>query len=359
MIWQRYLLKEYIKVFSLVLFGFFFIYLALDYSSHMQDFLKSKQLHFRDFIFYYGTLFIKRSDLLIPLGLLIASIKVLTTLNSHRELLALQVAGLNFKKLTKPFFLVAACCTLFNLFSTEFILPQSLSYLDNFHNHHFKDTNRSHRVFVKKEKLHVIALKDRSKAIYQYFDKEKEAYFDLIWIRTPDDLWRIKYLQTEGSYPIGHYADHFIRNKEGFFEKESSYIQKTFTDLPWAEKSLDTSFTPYENRKVSELWRIAQRSTTTAYEKIEIMTHFYFKIVMPFLPLLVVIASTPFCICYSRTQLMFFIYAFALFGFITFYLLMNASVILGENNLFPPLIAICAPFTICTLCFSWKFIKTT
>lgn len=357
MIWQRYFLKEFLKIFALVLFGFFFLYCLLEYSFHMQDFLKNKKLHLIDFMLYYGHLFIKRFELLVPLGLLVACIKVLSTLNVSRELLALQVGGLNFKKLVKPFFLVASCCTLFHLISIEYILPKSMVYLDDFHNSHFKHPDRGSGL-TRKEKLHIIPLQDRSKVIYQYFDKEKEAYFDLVWIRTSDDIWRIKYLNTEGKYPIGHYVDHFLRNKDGFFEKEASHTQFQFTQLKWLRETSNSPFIPYENRKATELWQMAHRSTTTSYEKAEIMSNFYFKIIMPLLSLLVILAAAPFCIRYSRTQTLFFTYALGLFAFISFYLFMNASVILGENNVFPPIIAISTPFIICGVLFGSKFIKT-
>lgn len=358
MIWKRYLLKEFLKVFAIVLFGFFFLYCALDYSFHMEDFLKNKNIHLADFILYYSHLFIKRTDLMISLALLIASIKVLCTLNANRELLALQVAGLNFKKLITPFLLVATCCTLFHFVSVEFILPHSTVYLDDFHHSHFKHPDRGHRAIARKEKLHVIPLSDRSKVIYQYFDKEKDAYFDVIWMRSADDLWRIKYLKTGAKNPQGKYVDHFVRHPGGFFEKESSHVDYEFTQLRWTRETSNNPFIPYENRKASELWRMAHRSTTTAYEKAEILTNFYFKSAMPLLPLLVIIAASPFCIRYSRSQPVFFIYAFGIFSYVAFYLFMNASVILGETNVFSPIIAIFAPFILCGAFFSWKFIKT-
>jgi lipopolysaccharide export system permease protein len=358
MIWQRLIFRELLKNFALVLFGFFFLYCALDYSFHMQDFLKGKGIRIVDFGLYYTHLFIKRSDLLIPLGVLVATIKVLTTLNTQRELLALQVAGLNFKKINKPFLLLAACCALFTLISTECILPHSTIYLDNFHNSHFSHSNQGVRALAKKEKLQVIPLPDRSKVVYQYFDKEKEAYFDLIWIRTPDDIWRMKYLKMNGKHPMGEYADHFVRGKNGFFEKVTSHVEYEFTPLKGMRESSVNAFIPYENRKASELIRLGHRSTTTAYEKAEIMTNFHSKIAMPFLPLLVVMAASPFCVRYSRTQSPFFTYVFGIFGYITFYLITNACFILGESNALSPGIAIYTPFLVCGSYFSLKFFKT-
>lgn len=355
MIWQRYLLKDFFKIFILVLFGFFFLYCALDYSFHMQDFLKSKSIGFLDVLLYYSHIFIKRSDLLIPLAVLLATIKVLTSLNAQRELLALQVAGLHLKRILMPLFWVAGLMTLFNLISYEFIFPRSAIYLDNFYDNHFSHSRKKHTL-SQKEKLHIVPLSDRSKVVYQYFDHAKGAYFDLVWIRTPDDIWRIKYLNTDGKYPVAEFADHFVRNKNGFFEKDASYPTCILSQLKWVRENT-TPFVPSENRKTSALWNLKNKSTTTSYEKSEILTHFYYKIIMPFLPLLVVLAAAPFCIQYSRTRSPFLTYAFGLFGYVSFYLFINSTFILGETNVISPSVAILVPFFLVSGIFSWKFFK--
>src|SRR5690348_8415177 len=85
-IWQRYLFREILKVFFLFLGCFFFLYSILDYSLHMQDFLVDKQIHLGHLFIYYFYQFIKRADLLIPLALLIATLKVLFSFNARGEL---------------------------------------------------------------------------------------------------------------------------------------------------------------------------------------------------------------------------------------------------------------------------------
>lgn len=358
MIWQRYLLREILKIFALVLFAFYFLYMAFDYSLHMHDFIKDKRIQIIDFIFYYGNLFVKRADLLVSLAMLVATIKVLCSLNTHRELLALQVAGIPFKKLIRPFMFIAVVCTIFSYFSMEFIFPRSTTYLDAFHNAHFRHRTRllNKQQVLRREKLHVLSLKDRSKIIYQHFDKNQNAYFDVVWLRTAQDIWRIKYLNLDGPLPLGKYVDHFQSDTQGFFAKTESFESCNLPALKWDPES--GSFAPFENRKPSELWRIAHRASTSSYERSEILTNFFFKCAMPLLPILVVIAAAPFCIRYTRTQTLFFIYAFGLFGFITFYLLVNASVILGENRVVAPALAVFAPFLLCALPFIWKYRNT-
>jgi lipopolysaccharide export system permease protein len=360
MIWKRYLSREIFKIFFLVLFSFYFIYCAFDYSLHMQEFFKDKKLHFGDYFLYYGHLFIKRADLFIPLALLIATIKVLSHLNMHREFLAFQAAGLPSKKLIRPFFLIAALCTLFNYACVEWLLPVSTTYLDNFNEAHFKHIDRGKhkgKVVKPKEKLYALSLSDRSKLIYQSYDTEKEAYFDVIWICSPEELWRMKYLKLS-SPPLASYADHFKRNPNGFFEKIASFSSYELPNLKWNPKEQSKLEIPFESHRMSSLWNLSQKSFTTAYERSEIMTNFFFKCMMPLLPLLIVLAIAPFCIRYRRTHFIFFTYAFGIFGYIAFYLMMNAAVILGENHVFSPFWVIFTPFAVSATLFGGKFAKT-
>lgn len=354
MIWERYFFKEILKVFALFLGLFYFLYAVMDYSTHMQDFTKDAKLQLSDIGLYYFYQFIKRASLLIPLGLMIASIKVLCTLNTRRELLALQASGISLKRLLRPFFAIAIACTLLNYLSTEFLLPRSLNYADEFHHSHFHRPEK-----LKKEPIHVIHLKDHSKLVYQIYDSHKTSFFDVIWLISSNEIWQMKYLKADAKDPVGYFVDHLKRNKEGVFEKLESYDTYRFETLKWNQAMANKRPIPVENRSLSELFRLLfQKKSTTSYDKPEIFTQFLFKAILPLLSLLVIVATTPFCIRYSRSTQTFFIYAISLFGFVSFFTLMNGAVILGENQTASPLWTILFPFFACSAAFGWKFSRS-
>jgi lipopolysaccharide export system permease protein len=350
-IWERYLLREILKVFTLFLGCFFFLYALLDYSVHMQDFIVDKRIQIPHIIVYYFFHFIKRADLLIPLALLVATLKVLFALNARGELIALQASGLPRKKIIRPFFLIGLLCALFNLVSSEFLLPASLNFLDRFRKEHFK-----HYRNKRKEPVHVLHLKDRSKIIYQATDQEKKLLRDVFWVRSVDEIWRMQSLSIDPENPIGFYVDHLSRNSDGNFEKVESFDEYRFAKFRWQPDPTGKGYTPLENRRLSELLRLLfQKTKTTAYEYPQVLTHFLFKITLPFLSLLVVAAGTPFCLRHSRNLSIFFTYAIALFGFIFFFALMDAAVILGENLVISPYFAILTPYMLCWLAFGFKY----
>lgn len=359
-LWERYVLSELLKVFFLFLGCFFFLYALIDYSLHMQDFIVDKRIQISHIITYYIFQFIKRANLLVPLALLISTLKVLLAMNHRGELIALQASGLSRKKILRPFFFLGFLCVLFNLVSSEFFLPSSLNHLDNFREKHFKHSRRGNR----KEPVHVLPLKDRSKIVYQTEDKEGKLYRDVFWIQSVDDIWRMSALSSDPQNPVGYFVDHMKRNAHGNFEKTESFDQYRFDKFRWQADPTGKGYTPIENRRLSELRRmLMQKTKTTAYEYPQILTHFLFKITMPFLALLVIAAGTPFCLRHSRNLPVFFIYAFALFGFIAFFALMDATVILGENLVVSPYAAVLLPFSLCCVLFGFNYyracLKTT
>ena len=352
MIWERHLFREILKVFFLFLGCFFFLYALIDYSMHMQDFIVDKRIQVSHLVVYYSFHFVKRADLLVPLALLIATLKVLFTLNVRGELIALESSGLPRKKILRPFFCIGAICALFNVLSSEFFLPSSLNFLDKFRKDHFRHYSRGHR----KEPVHTIQLKDRSKIIYQIADQEKKTFQDVFWVRSSDEIWRMQSLSIDPENPVGFYVDHLKRNAQGHFEKVESFDQYRFAKFRWQSDPTGKGYTPLENRRLSELLHmLIQKTKTTAYEYPQDLTHFLFKMTMPFLSLLVVAAAAPLCLRHSRNLPIFLTYAVALFCFVAFCALMDAAVIIGENLVVSPYLAILAPMFLFWAIFGLKY----
>ena len=112
-----------------------------------------------------------------------------------------------------------------------------------------------------------------------------------------------------------------------------------------------------ENLSLSSLLMMLKTNNTKNYEKNEILTQLCLKSVLPFLPCIILLAVTPFCITYSRKKYDFFIYTIGIAAFIIFYVFMDAATVLGENHVLSPQVAIFTPFTIVTLFFSWNFAR--
>ena len=353
-IWQRYFFIELCKVFFFFLVSFFFLYSLIDYTTHMGDFVIEGKFRLKELCSYYGFQFIKRGFLLLPLSLLISTIKVLCTMNASRELVALQASGVKLKSLLSPFFLLGTICCVFNWVSSQTLLPHALTSLDRF------DDISHYNGREKKEPFHVLHLKDESKLIYETHDTQTNTFCDVYWVKSFNEIWRIKTLTADPKKPIAELADHLVRGKDGTLTKVESYEKCIINGIKWQTGLNRKGIIPIESRKVSDLFKVlAHKNEISKKQASEVLTTLCYKLIMPLLSLLVLIAIAPFCIRYTRNTPTFYIYAGGLFGFITFFLLMDSFVILGSHNTLKPMIAILLPFGMCSSIFIWKFAKTS
>lgn len=347
-IWQRYFFKETVKIFLLFLGCFYFVYALIDFSTHMQDFIQNEQAQIASFFTYYGNQFIKRADILVPLALLISCVKVLLTLNTRRELLALQTAGMKIRTLLSPFFLLASLVIVFMYCNFQFFLPSAANSIDQFHLNFGNKAKKGEEA-----KLHTWYLNDGSKIIYQNLDEEKNAYFDVIWVRSAQDIWRMKYLSSDPSKPIGQYVDHIQKNLSGRLVKTESYATYHFPDLQWGHRMIEKQAIPTDNLSLSRLGSaLSKEKNITFHKKAETLTYLLYKLAMPLLSLLIVMGISPFCIRYARNTPVYLIYAAGIFGYIVFYVSMDAAIILGKNQVLSPFLVILTPLG---LAGSWSY----
>ena len=75
-------------------------------------------------------------------------------------------------------------------------------------------------------------------------------------------------------------------------------------------------YVPFENRSISQLWKMRDDPLMSTYDKQEILTQLLFKIVIPLLAFIVVVAIAPYCITYKKSRPQFLIYTFGIFGFV-------------------------------------------
>lgn len=120
MIWERYFLKELSKVFLLILFGFYFLYVLIDYAFHTSTYT---HLSFLKILLVYVYHLSKRALVLLPFALLMATIKVITTSNQQKEIIALLAGGISKRRLLRPFLLFALLCVSLLYFNEQFFHP--------------------------------------------------------------------------------------------------------------------------------------------------------------------------------------------------------------------------------------------
>ena len=353
--WERHFFSTILQTFFLVFFSFFILYVFIDYSMHLDEMVRMKRPRMIDFTLYYGMLFAKRGDLLLPLILLITTIKVLVSLSQNYELIALQASGIPLFRLTLPFFFVGLFCVALSYANFEIFIPQSLKYIDRFEKHHFK-TKRNHKEDI--PSIQGALLEDGSHLLYQTYDSKQNVLLDCFWILSMNELYHIKTLSLTDQKPIGTFVDHLRRSETGKIAKVACHPRLEFYNLKICKSIQNPSKTLIKNLSIKRLIQMALRQGPFLHEnQSSIQAHLYFKLLMPWLSILVLIHVIPPSISSIRSLSIFLTFCTALFCYITLFTLMNGCLILAEGGVIAPFWGIVTlPLVFCTI-FGIRFVN--
>ena len=354
-LWQKYLLKEFFSVFFLFLVCFYSLYVIIDYTNHSASFhhLQSR-FPLLELGVYYACEFIKRSELLIPIAMVIALVRTLTKLNQQFELIALRAAGIPLMTLMRPFVLVGLAMTLLMYANEEWVMPAAMKKIK-----HIEDSrSQAKRQHLQAMAAQHVALEDNSTLIFQKYDSSRNHFFDVYWIQSPDVVFRMKSLEPYVDVPIGHFVDRLERSKEGALIPNASYDTLQFPGIKFNRESLLETLTPTDDLSISKLWvKIPPDGVIQSDKDAQAMGTLYRKIIMPWLCLFAIIGPAPFCIRFSRHMPVFMIFAMSVFGILSLYLIFDASHLLAKRQVLDPTTAILTPFVLFFILLGWRFAK--
>lgn len=354
-IWERYFYKEIIKYFFFFLFVFYGLYILIDYSSHASSFHHGHS-HFKliDIAKYYLFDFIQKMEILISFGLLLATIRTLTNFNSHNELIALLASGINIRKLLKPFIVLGLLMVALMYVNTQYWMPYAMEQTNHIDQKHRKEKNKLNKITA----VQNIVLKDGSTILFQNYDMLDKALVDVYWVRSIDNIYRIQTLYPYANPPLGKQVEELKRGNQGQLKFLGSHDELSFQDMRFHKKDLFQGIIDPEDLSLTALWRkMPEYNKATNEKEAQVVSAFYHKMLMPWLCLLAVIAPAPFCVRFSRNIPLFFIYALGLFGLVAFYLVTDATLILGKRQIFDPVFAILVPFFCLSALLSYKYVR--
>jgi len=352
-IWERYFLWEITKVFVLFLVAFYGIYVIIDYSTHSRSF-HNYHFNFLDIVSFYGYEFITRMDVLIPFAILIACIKTLCSLNTHNELVALMVSGITLKRLLFPFVAFGLFFTGIIYFNTEVLQPRALKYHKQLDHRRAKEKRKkNHHPYIQQ-----LTLDDQSSLIFESYDEVAERFHDAFWVKSIDDIYRIEYLDSKPSIPVGSKVEHLKRDPKGNLEIVEFADEKLFPEIHVEKaKLLDSVASPRDYALSTIKSKLADAEHPLSEKEASLLSTYYYKLAIPWLCLLAIIAPAPFCTRFTRALPVFMIYAISLFGLVAFYLIMDAALLLGERQVVAPAVAIWIPFSCFFALFGWRYAR--
>ncbi|MGE3954244.1 MAG: LptF/LptG family permease [Parachlamydiales bacterium] len=326
-LWQRYFFYETAKMVAFTTAALYLLFVVIDLSLHSKllGLVSGDQL-----LRYYLAQFSKRAALLLPFSLLIAGIKVLTTLTIRGETVALLSSGVPMRRLLSPL-LLAATLVILSLYANEELLyPRATRAIERFEGHYLRHKGGE-------PGLYQIALADGSTLLYA--KREGDRLHDLFWIRGPKEIVHIEELELGGS-PIGLNVDYLQRGAQGALTLAKRAPRAPLEGLPLAHGKLPKPLAPPDQLPLLTLARQPRGHTDYGAE---LATTLHQKLAQPLICLLAILGPAPFCLSFSRQKAVFLIYALSIGLFLSLATLMDAAAILGTHHTLPPAVAIWSP----------------
>ncbi len=334
---------------------FYGLYVLIDYSSHSSGtHYQHSHLKWIELSLYYMCEFVQRLDVLLPFAILLGTIRTLYNLNAHSELVAMMASGMKLKTLLRPFILIGLLGTVLLYANTEYFIPSALQELRHMADRHALSKKKQ----VKNMQVNHVVLEDESTVLFQKYDTAHEYFFDTYWIRSSKDIYKIQRLYLGISVPMGKNVVHLVRNDAGDFVQKETFESREFPEIRFNKKTLLDTITPVEEFSISSLWKkFPSHNDSLSEKEAQVASTFYHKMAMPWICLLAVLAPAPFCVRFSRNIPIFFIYAFSIFGFVAFFLILDAATVLGKRQVLEPAWAIWPPFGLIYGTVMWRFSK--
>ncbi len=130
---DKYILSRYFTAFIFTLLILTPIAIVIDIADKIGKFLAKPDLTTWQIISnYYLNFVINYANTFMPLALFISVIMFTSKMADNTEIVAINTAGISFKRFIRPYFIGAAIVTVFALLMTHFIVPRANKQLDDF-----------------------------------------------------------------------------------------------------------------------------------------------------------------------------------------------------------------------------------
>ncbi len=352
-IWQKYFLKEFFKTFFLFLLCFYGLYCLIDYAGHTSSMNHSHgSFGWKDVIFYYFSEFSRRFDIIVPFGLLLATARTLLLFNSRSELVALMAGGYSLRSLLTPFILVGLFMVMFSFANEQWVQPIASRHIKSIEDHYALLKNKKRGI----RSAQHIALANGSLLIFQTFSESEDLFKDLFWIRSVNEIYRIKTLEAFKTPPIAREVELLTRQKNGYLMVTNSYDTIALEDIILNRAQLMETIAQPSHFPIGDLWKKLPESPRSEKEA-ALMTAFTKKMVLPWLSLFAILLTAPFCVVFGRNIPTFMIYACTIFALVALYLLIDAGEVVAKRQLFHPITALLVPIALAGIYPIWKYMR--
>ena len=286
----KYLTREILKYFGIVLAMVIGIYIAVDFFEKIDDFLEARlplSMAFSYFIFKIPFILSQ----VIPICILLAVLVVFGLMRKNNEIVALQSSGIGVYYLLKPVFFIGLFLSIFLFFLSEAIVPLTMGKANIIW---LKDVRKESAVISKEKDIWIKS--NRSITHIKYYHPEDKTIFG-ITINDFDEDFRIikridaqKGVFNQGKWFLQEVMEQHFRPEDGnnsikFYEDK----EEKFDFLP---ADLKRVIKKSEEMNFKELFSYVKKIEAEGYDATVYKVDLHAKIAFPLVCIIMCVVGT-------------------------------------------------------------------
>lgn len=335
---NKYLTKEIIKLFGLILVMVVAIYIVVDFLEKIDDFLEAGLSFSKAFTFFaYKSPFIIAQ--IAPVGILLAVLVVFGLMNRNNEVIALTSSGVSTFYLIKPVIIIGLVFTVLLFILSEVLVPITTAKANRIWLGEVRKemviTNEAENIWIKGNRLisHI-----------RFFNPMERAIFGVTIHKFDKEFRLIERIDAEkGFYREGQwwFYDALVQklNPE-FGNYESQLLDKMTTEFDFLPDDLKRVMKKSEEMSFTELADYMHKVEEEGYDATNYRVDLYAKVAFPFVCIIMCLVGVSIGIRRQIGDMLPFGVALGIGIAFLYWIFYSFCVSLGYGGMIPPLIAV-------------------
>lgn len=350
---DRYLLREFLKIFGVTALGFPLLTIAIDLTDHINQHL-NKHIPGKDIFLGYLFSVPQQVFFIIPAAVLFATVFSIGALARHSEITAAKASGVSFHRLVAPVFLVAAVIT-----AGTFFLGELAPVTNAMRAQRLRERDRSPEVA-------------RSNFVYR---ADGGRVYVIGFLSSPERSMRDVQIEREGTGPS--FPSYLLYARDGHWDPSRGWTlgRGTMRLLPARGEEVAFGFDSLRQRALSEspldlleepkqpnemryaeLGHYVQTLERSGSDAAKLKVERALKIAIPVTCLIIVLFGAPLGMANARAGATWGV-AVSLATTIVFLTLIQITKAVGNGGVIPPLVAAWTPNVLFTLGGAALFVR--
>jgi len=333
---DRYLLRQFIRIFLYSVFAFAVIYVTVDIFEEIDNFIDHEaKLHHILIYYVYSLPFIL--TYIIPVSLLLGTVFALGIMARRNELTALIASGVSLTRIAAPVFITSLLVSCFSAYFNDVIVAKANRHKDDIMRYEIEKQPRGNPEVS--ENFHYLG-----EAGFLYlarsFNHVEGVLYEVVVQQFAEHTLRRRIDARRAVWENGVWVfyDGYVRTFDGGGERVEAFDKLSVPEIRETPEDFEAEEIEVENMTFRELKGFAEKVRRTGGRAEKYLVDLWFKLSFPFAGSIFVLIGVAFA-SGKRKQSIATGFGVTLVVAFMYYALLRVGQTLGHNGVLPPLLA--------------------